>query len=192
MDRLEHVRGRTGLLGEVMELAYGPRRAGILMLLGLAMARWPHNWDDHPTVYESTMLAALAVLVALRPAGTPGTVTPRSRREEARAFYALMSTVRGRAGPDAPIGPDPLIWHGISESPPSPSWADTETIRALLGPLLGRIDEPRLQEVKRIVLRRLIRGVVPREAGNSRDEIADTAEADADEPPDDGKAPTSG
>src|SRR5262245_52420115 len=37
IDRLEHTRDRQGLLREVLELAYGPSLAGVMMVLGMGI-----------------------------------------------------------------------------------------------------------------------------------------------------------
>ena len=83
VDRLEYVRDRVGLLPQVLELAYGPHLAGILMLLAVGMEEAGKlrmdtardvakmdTWTEHPTAYDSACLAAVALLLALRPTQT--------------------------------------------------------------------------------------------------------------------------
>ena len=85
VDRLEHTRDRKGLFREILELSYGPRLGGLLMVLAVGMmgaghreaarqAGWPlhdPDWLNNPVAFEAAASVAISLLLAFRPPRKP-------------------------------------------------------------------------------------------------------------------------
>jgi hypothetical protein len=156
IDRLEHARDRQGLLREVMELTYGPRLGGVLMVLAMGMigagyvearrqAGWPPydpDWLDDPNAFDAAAGVAMGLLFALRPLSEAPSAVPEERGKEQAAdmLGALADAIR--RGPDLP-----------SEGPYGnpPPLHDTKIAHALLGPLVERLTEARVKDAQRFV-----------------------------------------
>ena len=133
--RLERSFDRTDLLSEALRLAYGRDLAGILMMLGSAMlwadtfhhvdnqkrkAKGPWRWGSDADGYNEVVKAAVTILEALRPRQPISGQAGRASGTEVAAL--LLVAVRDGTGT------------GLADD------ADIEAIRALLGPLLKRIN----------------------------------------------------
>lgn len=131
VDRLEHVRDRTGLLTEVLKLAHGQRMAGILTALGLVMgiagrlsARTslkPREWTDDPELFENAFRAAVSLLEAARPEGA----IPDPTGEEDHGLEVVDNLLANIAGEECVL----------------PLAEEAETIKQLLGPVATRMVE---------------------------------------------------
>jgi hypothetical protein len=88
VDRLEHTFQRNDLLAEVLSLTFGDRLAGLLIMIGMAMAGAaaiaPPNqgrrllfqddwWASDPSTYETAAFAAKILLDSGRPKGRTST-----------------------------------------------------------------------------------------------------------------------
>jgi hypothetical protein len=150
VDRLEHTRDRKGLFREVLELSYGPRLGGVLMVLAIGMmgagyqeaarqAEWPlhdPDWLDDPIAFDAAASVAIGLLLSLRPPSEAGD----AELDQGGADMALnmLSTIRNtlRSLPDLPTeGP-------YSSPPPS---HDAKIAHTLLGPLVQRLTEARVR-----------------------------------------------
>jgi hypothetical protein len=137
VDRLEYVRGRTSLLPEALELAFGTRLAGLLMVLGFAMdAAARHDlpagsvwrpfpdWTDQPARFDHAVRAAARLLDAARPRGAiPDRLANGEEDPAVRVVEELLAALRGD-NPAFPLKQDLL-----------------ETIKALLGPTATQMAE---------------------------------------------------
>jgi TraY domain len=151
--RLERSFDHQDLLSEVLTIAYGKEMAGVLMFLGDTMlfadsyyqvesnrdrpipsARYKGAWASSADAYDQCVQAALAVLEAMRPAGSANT------RSDAGVEMASAIIAAVRNDPDAPENP-------FTE--------DAGTIRSLLGPIAERMTKQRnVDELAPLRLRR--------------------------------------
>ena len=161
--RLERSFEKQDILGGALELAYGPRLAGILMLVaemtsqvgriagftsgesGVAM----DNWLSDPFAYDQAVTAAYRILDAFRPAGDRYLLQKNAKdvREEiavgampASRATNVLTALRDPQGLERRIkesANSPIvssIWAGMKVNPDL-----EETLRRLLGPLIERI-----------------------------------------------------
>jgi len=84
VDRLEYLFDRSDLLGEALSLAFGQRLAGVLLILGFAMAdqgrritNGKGDWTSDSMAYDAAMFAAMWVLDRFRPDGTRASASDR-------------------------------------------------------------------------------------------------------------------
>ncbi len=143
---------REELVGEVLGFAFGERLAGILLMLGKAMAgvgqqaafgrslslSARYNWFDDPHAFDQSVIAAHHILETLRPKGP--IIVPQ-------LSAAIESALRNGEGLDnvKRLGAARLFAAGVmgegatgrpdqGRGPVSP-----ETIHRLLGPLAARL-----------------------------------------------------
>jgi TraY domain len=161
--RLEKSFEKQDLLGGALELAYGPRLAGILMLLaemtcqvgrmagftsgesGEAM----DNWLDDAFAYDQAVTAASTILDAFRPPGDRHLLQKNGK--DAREEIPIVAMPASRAADVLVALRDPQgLEQRIKESSSAPLvsriWASMkldpeleEKLRRLLGPLIERI-----------------------------------------------------
>jgi hypothetical protein len=133
VDRLEHVRGRLDLLPEVLGLAYGRETAGLLMMLGLAMAHAGEffhvesgaaadgigPWTDNPAAFANMTHTVVALLDAAKP-------EENSSQTPGRGLHCATELIRAIEDPN-----ERTLFTAHSRA--------TATIRALLGPIADRM-----------------------------------------------------
>jgi hypothetical protein len=107
--RLERSFHDEALLPQLLELAYGPHLAALLMLMGDAMRATSgsleamETWDADPWVFDQVVKAAGQVLDAARPSGEP----PISIDEHMRQQRALAGVRAAGQVLDYTFGRDP-------------------------------------------------------------------------------------
>jgi len=115
--RLEASFRQQGLLGEVLQLSYGPEVAGILLAAmtqfgaagrdaGAMVRGTGDEWFTHPHAYDLAVLAANLVFEAFRPPGEriwpgPGVGDPVLTPAEAQTKFDAAARNRVRCGVDA-------------------------------------------------------------------------------------------
>jgi hypothetical protein len=97
VGRLEHTRDRTGLVMEVLTLAFGRKAASILVLIGAimhaeGMVRSGIDWADDPDAYKAALDEAMAALTALRSGEMPKPVDEMTWEHAAGVVNKLAGT----------------------------------------------------------------------------------------------------
>lgn len=166
--RLEKSFERQELLAGALELAYGPRLAGILFLLGKTIyevgpisgyesGESPEavvNWLDDAFAYDQAKMAACTILDAFRPAGDPNVLQKPGKDIQAARFFALrraLSVLIGLKNPEfleevrqkISLERNALLlpFSLLMLQQRSLSAEQEEDVRRLLGPLIERIPE---------------------------------------------------
>lgn len=133
--RLERSFDRTSLAPEVLSLAFNPRTAGILLMIGMVMEdagglymdatrkvdySTDIHWSDHSIAFEFALLATISLLIGARPPtwdAEPPRLPPRVATSLRSIAATIVADVRG------------------DEIPPAlraPPWCDAGTLRKLL------------------------------------------------------------
>ena len=140
--RLEHSFRQEDLLSETLALAYDPRLAGLLMMMGRAMhdaghtagflstfrAQGAYNWTEDSYAFDQAVQAAMRILEAAKPAGSPTIpeIVPSNFPEAAVLGVgfanSVIDAVNGRGG-TASLKEEGFV------------------IRGLLGPVAKRIKQ---------------------------------------------------
>ena len=130
--RLERSFDRTGLLPEVLTLAFDKETAGIVLMLANVMhvigmiagdAEKVASWSSGPDTFDHVAKGVVRILDACRPSDPPGQIKLNNKF----IADAMIRAVRGDP-------PDKAIWNFTPNG---------DTIRELLGPVADRLKEPK-------------------------------------------------
>ena len=161
--RLEKSFEKQELLVGALELAYGPRLAGILFLLGEMMSEVGasaafasgesveamRSWLDDPFAYDQAITAVYDILTSFRPAGEPHVLRKNGKDARLEIPPAALPATRARAVLTAMKNPKwlkrvtqksaglphALTLLGLLRLEPE----QEEDVKRLLGPLIERI-----------------------------------------------------
>jgi hypothetical protein len=150
VDRVEYTFQRSDLLSEVLSLAFGERLAGLLIMVGLAMAGALEaasgyqdrpslrgdDWTSDPTAYEAAVNAAKIILDSGRPRGRATTFDNDVPFEVVEVIVAGLSAKKHRV-----VKPEHVLGRG----------PHADAILRLVGDMAARMAEtlPKMPEAQR-------------------------------------------